>query len=372
MKKGTLSAIVVILLAAIIVLVCGIGSSWFTNGDIATWFNSWGKGEEQEDPTDEDEQDGGAPVTDENGNEVTSDEIVSMPRAMTFRSAAALDGETAEYDSVTLKINVEPSYALVESVSYSAVWVNADSEWATGKSVSDYLTVTQSEEDDFACVVQCLQPFGEQIKVVGEVFGGSGSQKSAECTVDFMKRIVSVAVEFNGSPDLEASMSRSISSTDGLAEAPDYMQGVSFYRDFFSMKYTAYTVDCDYNVEELTVSGTQEMVEVLAASEFASGCTTKSRLLHEADPLAFNLTVMDMKGTDDLYDFPSSSEENLLDILELAKSVCDEVPLVQAEFHVYSMDSGLRFRAVSKYLVSAEYLTAAVENVTFEQGGIVI
>ena len=45
---GVIAAIIAVVLAVVLVLVCGIGSSWFTNSDIATWFNSWGKGEQSE------------------------------------------------------------------------------------------------------------------------------------------------------------------------------------------------------------------------------------------------------------------------------------------------------------------------------------
>ena len=46
--KNTVLAIVAFVLVIAIVIACGIGSSWFTNSDIATWFNSWGKGEQPE------------------------------------------------------------------------------------------------------------------------------------------------------------------------------------------------------------------------------------------------------------------------------------------------------------------------------------
>ena len=41
--KNAIAAVVAIVLALAIVIACGVGSSWFTNSDIATWFNSWGQ-----------------------------------------------------------------------------------------------------------------------------------------------------------------------------------------------------------------------------------------------------------------------------------------------------------------------------------------
>ncbi len=40
---GVIGVIFAIILAAVLVLTCCIGSSWFTNTDIATWFNGWAR-----------------------------------------------------------------------------------------------------------------------------------------------------------------------------------------------------------------------------------------------------------------------------------------------------------------------------------------
>ena len=45
MKKQVISSIIALLVAVALVITAGIGSSWFTNPNISTWFNSWGKGE---------------------------------------------------------------------------------------------------------------------------------------------------------------------------------------------------------------------------------------------------------------------------------------------------------------------------------------
>ena len=47
MTKKTLGGICAGLFAGILTLTAGIGSSWFTNGNIGTWFNSWGKGNQE-------------------------------------------------------------------------------------------------------------------------------------------------------------------------------------------------------------------------------------------------------------------------------------------------------------------------------------
>ena len=43
MKKATISGLVTVIVAIAMVIVCGIGSNWFKNGDTKTWFDNWGK-----------------------------------------------------------------------------------------------------------------------------------------------------------------------------------------------------------------------------------------------------------------------------------------------------------------------------------------
>ena len=138
MKKGTLGAIIVILLAAIIVLVCGIGSSWFTNGDFATWFNSWGKGTEQEQPADE-EQDEETPADDETDEEqggMLVEEGDSNGIALMSAKIAA-----ADYDEYGVSPMAETAYTVTATVSgtegadtsldWSVVFVDPEASWAT-------------------------------------------------------------------------------------------------------------------------------------------------------------------------------------------------------------------------------------------------
>lgn len=84
------------IVAIAMVIVCGIGSNWFKNGDIKTWFDNWGQGTSETESPNDDQEDNGKPVTDENGTQLPNDEIINLPRAMTFRSATSLDGKDAD------------------------------------------------------------------------------------------------------------------------------------------------------------------------------------------------------------------------------------------------------------------------------------
>ena len=85
-----------------------------------------------------------------------------------------------------------PSWA-TQALSWSVAFNDPASEWATGKTVTDYVTVTPGETT-LTATVQCLQPFGEQIIVT--VSADEFDDVSATCTVDFQRRVVDATFLF--------------------------------------------------------------------------------------------------------------------------------------------------------------------------------
>lgn len=180
--------------------------------------------------------DNGGAVTDENGNELPNEETIPMPMAMTFRSAAALDGKSAAYDSVTVKATFTPASAELKSVVYTAEWVNPASAWANGKSVSDYLTVTQTEANSATATIQCLKDFGEQIKVIVTGTNLDDTSVSANCTIDFAKRIVGGTFTHGGN---------TVSFADGKVNILSISQkDVSLFTS--ATQFSVYTVDDNF------------------------------------------------------------------------------------------------------------------------------
>ena len=130
-------------------------------------------------------------VTDENGNALT-ETVNAMPARMTFRSAKMLSGEK-EYEGVTIQATVKPDNATNKNVAWEVDFVNPNSNWAKGKNVEDYVAVTPQADGSNIATVECLQPFGEQIKIT--VTSLSNPNAKAESRVDFAKRITSVPFE---------------------------------------------------------------------------------------------------------------------------------------------------------------------------------
>ena len=159
-------------------------------GILCGWFEK-----EEEIPQEEQQEQtyNGAPVTDENGEMIDGTESHLLPKAMAFRSAALLDGADAPYTSVTLTATVEPDTASDKTVDWSVRFMNGESEWAAGKNAEDYvLAVPQSDGATTAQVI-CQQPFSEQIVIT--VASRENPDITAECTVDFVKRITDITVQ---------------------------------------------------------------------------------------------------------------------------------------------------------------------------------
>ena len=125
------------------------------------------------------------------GTPMVSKTAYKMARSgMVFATPTALS-ETAN-EGITLEASVEPSYATKIAVDWIVSFTNPESEWATGKSVTDYVTVTPTEDGSLTATLECLQPFGEQIIV--KVVLRENAEISDTCPLEYMRRVESVSL----------------------------------------------------------------------------------------------------------------------------------------------------------------------------------
>lgn len=105
-----------------------------------------------------------------------------------------------DYESETLTITatVSPDNSADNTgLDWSMAFKNPSSEWATGKTLSDYMTLTPSGEDaagSKTVSVKCLKPFGEQIVITAT--SQDNPAVSASCTADFAQRVESTTLKF--------------------------------------------------------------------------------------------------------------------------------------------------------------------------------
>lgn len=93
-----------------------------------------------------------------------------------------------------LTATVQPATAANVGYTWSVDFKNASSTWSTGKSVSDYVTVTQDSSNELKATVTCKKAFGEQVVVK---IKSKFTSASATCTVDYMKRVEKVTLTIN-------------------------------------------------------------------------------------------------------------------------------------------------------------------------------
>ena len=124
-------------------------------------------------------------VTDGEGNPMESGKVYAMPANMVFATTAAEPSDAK--DGITLKATIDPDTAANQNVDWSVSFVNPSSSWASGKTVTDYVTVTPTSDGALTATVQCLKAFGEQINIT--VTSRANEYAKAECTVDYARRI---------------------------------------------------------------------------------------------------------------------------------------------------------------------------------------
>lgn len=125
------------------------------------------------------------------GTPMVSKTTYKMARSgMVFATPTAYSRTAGE--GITLVATVEPSYATKIAVDWIVSFTNPESEWAAGKTVTDYVTVTPTEDGSLTATVECLQPFGEQIIV--KVVSRENAEISDTCPLEYMRRVESVSL----------------------------------------------------------------------------------------------------------------------------------------------------------------------------------
>lgn len=203
-KKGIFWRLIVCVLVACViaagVCVCGFAArddagGWFKNWNLSTWHWS--------DNLPDSENGGGNIKPGENtadmvgGSDITDVESkgVTVRKAVLPRAAYAAMGVSEEAEKAyTLTAEVLPAYASDKSLDWTNIdWQNGASDWATGKTVTDYVTVTPGA-DGFSAVLACLQDFGEPIVLT--VSSISNPDVCAMCHINYYQRVKSCEFAF--------------------------------------------------------------------------------------------------------------------------------------------------------------------------------
>ena len=175
-------------------------------------------------------------------------------------------------ESVTITATVEPdNEAENTGVDWTATWKNAESVWASGKSVSDYVTLTPGGEDYAASksvTLENLQPFGEQIII--KATARDDPEITATCTADYAQKPVNfslsfgeVSCNFGGDTDVTLEINANAETAPGGAadaqftksEVYSLSQEFTLTYELTGKKFMSYTAS-GYGVEGWYIFGT--------------------------------------------------------------------------------------------------------------------
>lgn len=110
---------------------------------------------------------------------------VQSTNGISLLSAPATIAEDGETTVVRVTATVLPE-AAPQEVDWTIAFANPSSEWATGKTVTDYVTVTPTADGAKTADVAVVKAFGEQIVVT--VTSRDDNSKTATVTADYVKR----------------------------------------------------------------------------------------------------------------------------------------------------------------------------------------
>ena len=188
MKNSKLK-ITVIIIAFVLVLALATGAIWYAF--------AYKKQQPSENKIAVMPDKGGMTIS--NGN-IENDGIM-LTSAKIAPAAYSENGISAQAESaIRLTASVTPANSDNKLIDWSVTWVNTYSEWATGKRVTDYVTVMPQSDGSLNATVECKQAFGEQVSVKAK--SRFNSNAYATCTVDYVKRVSSSSFIVNKSGSL--------------------------------------------------------------------------------------------------------------------------------------------------------------------------
>ena len=365
------AAITSILLAAAIVLTsCAFALDWV-------------KLPAQDEPAQEQPDEGGMEINE------------SEEQGLSLMSASISPEDFADYgvsplaeSAYTVTATVTPELAVNKAVDWSVSWKNASSSWATGKTVTDYVTVTPTSDGALTASVACIKEFAEQIIVTAT--SRDNSDAKGTCTVDYRQKYIGTetSLSFNNSTYTHnGAVSTNIANT-GNASCPN-RTGTGYntnneYSPENSMTYTVKLSDT-YTIA-LENSAISFKYYVKLNPEFASALKSASSINFTDSAMATDWTLFD-ETTGNLNDGLETSginSESLYKMTDYYYTICHSLRTAAAPY-VYCFDACLNdFIEVAQNYVSsyhfqvkvvAKYDDASYEtvsNVTFSEDSLLI
>ncbi|GHW02806.1 hypothetical protein AGMMS50249_5920 [candidate division SR1 bacterium] len=196
-KGGIIGAICIALALIMAVGALGYLSSGFREWDATKWFNR----EEQPVTLPAD-------VTDNTELFGTADSVF-VPDGASFRFAPM--SITASGNTLSLTATVTPTTATNKAVDWAVAWANPASAWATGKTVTSYVTIAPTGDGALTATLTKVADFGEQVKVT--CTSREDNTIKATSTVDLRKKVTAQSLILDAPSGTDFTLSTSPSSS---------------------------------------------------------------------------------------------------------------------------------------------------------------
>ena len=225
-------------------------------GFLSDGFKNWDKFKDEEQVEQTDETADGAVISDGVSHGIK----LMAARAQLDEPQGADTSDTAS--TYVLTATVEPNYAANKAVDWSVAFVNASSEWATGKTVTDYVTVTPESDGALKATVKCLKAFGEQIKVT--VTSRDNADASASCLVDYKQKLAGGTLKINDTSYSYEDLFSAESVVFPLAPVDNRSYDFEFENSYTVSDYTiANEVAADINMFNFYIEPTDHVAELV-------------------------------------------------------------------------------------------------------------
>ena len=390
MSKTGKTVLTIISVLLILALLAGIIGTGVVTDGFTDWSGFAGEKEETEDYP-EAETSGGVVTAD--GTVMESGGVYPLPERMAFTSVSA--ESTLASDGVTVQAGVQPRDATNRAVDWSLSWKNAASSWASGKSVTDYVTVTPTSDGSTTATVRCLQKFGEQMLLT--VASRDNPKATASTTVDYYKRAVSFRAEFTGKTSDNSGNTTFTCEGTKTVELPCYFRTNEYFTDkgstiddFMDLEFAAEyevsswdtgTIADDSYRYKATLSLTDGIKEEILASASDYGHGIPATALDgtldvsTALPMGYN-DIMKYLCCHEIYETEEETDELVMgfgmlgwtdDILAVV--TVSDTPFLQVFLEAESANTG-DVRRVRFYIEpDKDYLHVATESVSITSGG---
>lgn len=221
----------------------------------------------------------------------------------------------------TLTATITPADAANKAIDWTIAFKNASSTWATGKTVTDYSTVTPSSDGAMTAVVANVAAFGEQIVV--KATSRDNAEAYATCTVEYLQRTTGYTLTLDG---------KTYSTTGATTNSatPTFATTKSAYATVTVNKSTVYTRVNTDGVGYISVKPTKEFKT--AITNAGLDASKLKEYTSSAMMINFNNWFDNVWGSA-LYS--TNAEKN-----KLIKAIADDYHGNVYEIQLYNYDSG--------------------------------